>query len=524
MVIGRLDGNMIDSTPYRERTLGLVDRGIGGFIIFGGQDHSLRQFIGECQGRCRTTLFFASDVERGVGQQIIGTTMFPCQMAVAAAVRRDTEGDVMLLRQAIEAIVLECIDIGINMPLIPVLDVNRNPFNPIICTRAFSDDPHTVSWLGRLYVETIEQAGIVCCVKHFPGHGDTATDSHISLPIISKSCEELYDIDIVPFTEAIKTGVGGVMIGHLSVPCIDETPATLSHRIVTEILRQRYTFDGLIITDALNMDALKSMDNVAARCVKAGVDVLLHPIDADTIVDELTSALRDGIIEETQVDLAFKRILSVKERLNLRHRAIINPKRHTWLSEQLTERSITLVKGKGEIFPLPWQSRLIIVGEDKPCEASPLLTHFDKCTNLKELSPPSDLSHSAVVIAVFTSVKAWRGNSGLIQDEIDLINGIIRGCHHCVVISFGSPYILDNFEAADILIAAYEESLHAQLSVIKCLRGEMAFSGHLPVTLRASQEGKRQEGGGKKGAAPLLYRSRTLLAPFRTPCKGSRTP
>ncbi|MBF0316764.1 MAG: hypothetical protein HQL04_01195 [Nitrospirae bacterium] len=490
LVIGRLDGNMVGSVSYRDKVLGLVDKGIGGFIIFGGSGRQLKEFIVQCQSLCRTRLFFASDVERGVGQQISGATMFPCQMAVAAAVKKDSEGDAMLLRQAVDAIVSECIDIGINMPLIPVLDVNRNRFNPIICTRAFSDDPHTVSWLGRLYVEAIEQAGIMCCVKHFPGHGDTATDSHIALPIISKTCQELYDVDLVPFAEAISTGARGVMVGHLSVPCVDKTPATLSHRIVTGLLRKKYMFDGLIITDALNMDALSKIDNVPAMCIKAGIDVLLHPLDVDATVDELSLALRDGIIEQTQIDLACKRILYVKDRLNMRHRAMINPKRHSQLSEKLTEMSITLVKGKGEIFPLPWQSRLIIVGDDKPCEASPLLTYFDKCTNIRELSPPhSDLSHTAVVIAVFTSVKAWRGNSGLIQDDIDLINGIIRGCHHCVVISFGSPYVLKHFETADILIAAYEESISAQLSVIKCLRGEMGFSGHLPVTIKPSRPG-----------------------------------
>ncbi|KJU86650.1 glycoside hydrolase family 3 protein [Candidatus Magnetobacterium bavaricum] len=490
LVIGRLDGSMIGSGGYREKIFGLVDKGIGGFIIFGGSSHQLKEFIVQCQGRCRTRLFFASDVERGVGQQISGATMFPCQMAVAAALRRDSEGDVMLLRQAVDAIVSECIDIGINMPLIPVLDVNRNQFNPIICTRAFSDDPHTVSWLGRLYVEAVEHAGIMCCVKHFPGHGDTAIDSHIALPIIGKTCQELYDVDLVPFAEAINRGTRGVMVGHLSVPCFDETPATLSHRIVTGLLRKKYMFDGLIITDALNMDALSKIDNVPAMCIKAGIDVLLHPLDVDATVDELSMALKNGIIEQTQIDLACKRILAVKDRLNMRPRVIINPRRHAQLSEQLTEMSITLVKGKGEIFPLPWQARLIIVGEDKLCEASPLLTYFDKCTNIKELSPPpSDLSHTAVVIAVFTSIKAWRGNSGLIQGDIDLINGIIGGCHHCVVISFGSPYVLIHFEAADILIAAYEESIHAQLSVIKCLRGEMGFTGCLPVTIKASHPG-----------------------------------
>ncbi|MBF0344940.1 MAG: hypothetical protein HQL06_12010 [Nitrospirae bacterium] len=485
LVIGRLDGNRLDSAQYRESLLQFVDKGIGGFIIFGGNSDELRQFIKECQERCRTIVFFAADIERGVGQQVSQATLFPCQMAMAAAVRRDVREDILLLQQAIEAIALESIDIGINLPLIPVLDVNRNPFNPIICTRAFSDDPATVSWFGRFYVDTIEQAGIMSCVKHFPGHGDTAKDSHITLPVISKTNTELYNIDILPFEDCINIGVQCIMVGHLSVPCIDEAPATLSQEIVTGLLRNKYKYDGLIITDALNMDALKWMDNVPARCIQAGMDVLLHPLDVNAIVDELMSALRDGIIEQAQIDLAVKRILSVKERLSFRHKSVTNQEKHVELSKQLTEKSITLVKGKEEIFPLPWQARLILVGNDKLCETSPLLTYFDKYVNLKEESL-SDLSHTAVVIAVFTSVKAWHGTSGLTGSEIDLINGIISRAHHCIVISFGSPYVLSHFGSADILIAAYEESFQAQLSVIKCLSGESGFSGRLPVVVRPS--------------------------------------
>ena len=257
-------------------------------------------------------MFIASDIERGVGQQVEGLTSFPSQMAFAAGFDLSQKADTELLVQAIRAIAGEAADTGINMPLIPVLDVNRNPDNPIICTRAFSDDPDMVARFGSIYIKTLEGAGLISCAKHFPGHGDTSTDSHISLPEIRKTRADLFDSDIAPFKNAIDAGVGSIMIGHLSVPAFDERPASLSRRIITGLLKEELGFTGLVLTDALNMHALREFGDAGLECLKAGADILLHPDDPDATASALLSALKEKRLDPDILDAAVKQILETK--------------------------------------------------------------------------------------------------------------------------------------------------------------------------------------------------------------------
>ncbi|MBM4146447.1 MAG: hypothetical protein FJ240_09295, partial [Nitrospira sp.] len=235
LIISRLNGEEIYLKSYRENIFGLIEKGIGGFIIFGGKKEEVRNFIDKMQSVSEMPLFTASDIERGAGQQIQGCTCFPCQMAIASAIDTESE-DLLKLRNTVNAIADEAKDIGINMPLIPVLDVNRDPDNPIICTRAFSDNPENVARLGSEYIKILESSNLISCAKHFPGHGDTSEDSHILLPVINKSYKNLIETDIMPFKEAISSGVSSIMIGHLSIPAIDHKPASISKKIISNIL------------------------------------------------------------------------------------------------------------------------------------------------------------------------------------------------------------------------------------------------------------------------------------------------
>ena len=205
LIISRLDGERLSSSSYQKRALELVQKGIGGFILFGGSIDETRDFILKLQAASDTLLFIASDIERGVGQQIEGATNFPSQMALAAATGKERAEGIGLFTDTVKAIAEESVYMGINMALIPVLDVNTNPENPIICTRAFSDNPQEVARLGKIYIKTIEESGLLSCAKHFPGHGDTSVDSHIALPVISKSLKELTDTDILPFAGSYRT-------------------------------------------------------------------------------------------------------------------------------------------------------------------------------------------------------------------------------------------------------------------------------------------------------------------------------
>ncbi len=485
LIIARLDGERLSSRAYREETYGLVRKGIGGFVVFGGVRDELREFVGGIQSMAEVPLFIASDIEQGVGQQVSGTTGFPPQMAVAAAIDRENPGDVELLRRFLQAVADEAAGTGINMPLIPVLDVNQDPDNPIICTRAFSDSPEVVAWFGSEYVRTLEGAGLISCAKHFPGHGDSSTDSHVSLPVIDKPLEELMSTDVLPFEAAVRAGVSSIMVGHLGVTAVDPRPATLSEKIITGLLRTELSFDGLILTDALCMDALCGIPDVAAGCVEAGVDLLLHPADPDSAVRELAAALEAGRIEPGRVDAALERIQRFKARLTERDEHEVDYDEHAALSSLLAGKSITLVKGhpvEGRpCVPLlgnARKTRVVIAGEVELFEES----HWRRLSD-DDVRGAGNEALDTVVVAVFGSIAAWKGHSGIDETEKGRIREIVRSAKRSIVVSFGSPYVLRHFGDADILIAAYGASGQAQRAVVDCLRGEADLRGRLPVDI-----------------------------------------
>lgn len=485
LIISRLNGAEISSPQYQDRAFELVRKGIGGFIIFGGEKDSLRNFINELQTTSEIPLFIASDIERGVGQQADGATTFPGQMAIAAATDRHNQESVNMLEDVVNAISDEALDIGINMPLIPVLDVNQNPDNPIICTRAFSDKAEVVSWFGNMYINALEKKGLISCAKHFPGHGDTAVDSHISLPVISKSFRELHDTDLLPFIEAVKADVSSIMVGHISVPAIDSLPASLSKKAV-DILRADLGYKGLVLTDALNMHALNEFENVPSRCVNAGVDIILHPADAASAVEELKSALASGELKEEKVDAAAERILKYKSRIKNIPKPGVDYQKHAALSAEISDRAITLIKEKQDLLPIKdiQNASLIFTADMNKHDLSTLKNCMPNHADLKECN---DFPFKETVIfGLFTSIAAWAGSSGIRDEEMRVMKGLIKKARHSIVVSFGSPYVLRHFKEADVLIAAYDTTQQAQRSVISCLKGERVFRGSLPVDLDLS--------------------------------------
>jgi beta-glucosidase-like glycosyl hydrolase len=485
LIIHRLDGNQINSSSYRTYIYSLIQKGIGGFILFGGQKDNIRNFILELQSYSEIPLFIASDIERGVGQQVLGCTNFPCQMAIAAAINTNSKEDSLLLESMLKAIATEAHYIGLNMPLIPVLDINLNPDNPIICTRAFSDNPEKVSWFGNKYIKILEENGLISCAKHFPGHGDTSEDSHLNLPVIKKSMNELMNIELKPFKEAIKQGVSSIMIGHLLLPEIDNMPASLSYNVTTNLLCNKMDFNGLVLSDALNMNALKDIENISALCVRAGADILLHPDDPDITVKELLSAIELKIISEQLIDKAVNRILNAKQKMKRIIKNVIDYKFHKELSFQIAEKSITFVKNTKGIIPIEENENIsiILAGDEEYFNDCHFKNAFSKVYTLKDIKDIIIKNTEKIIVTIFTSVSAWKGSSGIADIEKDYIRRLIMKSSCSIIISFGSPYVLRHFTDADILIAAYEPSLQAQISVLNCLSGKTKFTGTLPVTL-----------------------------------------
>ena len=256
-IIPRLNGAEIRKKFASYRTL--VKKGVAGFIVFGGELKTLRKYLTELQRESELPLIISSDLERGLGQQVRGGTLFPPAMALASAVKSNQQSafsskDLRLLRDSFRAVAAEAKYAGINTIFAPVLDVNTNPLNPIISVRAFGEDPETVSFLGCEMIREIQGRGLAACGKHFPGHGDTAVDSHLRLPVVSKDLRRLRTDALPPFQRAVKEQVKMIMLGHLKVPALDRsgTPVSLSKKAVG-FLREKMKFSGIVITDAMNM-------------------------------------------------------------------------------------------------------------------------------------------------------------------------------------------------------------------------------------------------------------------------------
>lgn len=496
LIITRLDGLRIGESRYSQAIFDLVDKGLGGVIIFGGRKEDVSGFINILQKRAKVPLFISSDIERGVGQQIEGYSHFPCPMAVASAIDRNNPQDVLMLRRSLHFVFLEAIECGINMPLLPVMDVNHNPKNPIICTRAFSDDPEIVGFFGAIYIKEMINLGLFACAKHFPGHGDTEIDSHLKLPEINRSYEDIMRMDIAPFRRAIDIGVSSIMAGHIRLPEIDKEPASLSGVILRDILRKECGFDGLILTDALNMGALNSISDVSVKAINGGADVLLHPCDAKETVLELERGINENRLDINGIDESIVRIMRLKTGIKDIKREVVERGVVNNLSQDIVSKSIALIKGtvpliKGKALTVT------IAGDNRGFDistlgyggSSPHIELFLDGLKNSYLISTTDLNQGiafkgrSVIIMIISEIKAWRGTSGIPEGDEQAINQIIKDAKECVVISFGSPYILSRFKEASALIAAYEFTGLTLRAAAKCLTGESNFMGRLPVKI-----------------------------------------
>jgi hypothetical protein len=272
------------------------------------------------------------------------------------------------------------------------------------------------------------------------------------------------------------------MIGHLSIPDIDTKPASLSKKMITDILREELGFDGLVLTDALIMSALDNIDNVPLQCIEAGADILLHPADPDVTVKELISAAESKRIIEERIEDAFKRIIRIKTGLQGEIDHDIDYQRNAVLSSQITDRSVSLIKSTSGKLLVPDYSKvhLILAGDSELFRSSPLRKYF---THISTIDDEIEFENRYPVFAIFTSVAAWKGSSGISESKKERIRQLIKKARRSMVISFGSPYVLRHFKEAQILIAAYEATGQAQVAVMKCLEGRKDFRGKIPVSL-----------------------------------------
>jgi len=443
-LIPRLNGKEIEDRF--EYYLGLVKKGAAGFIIFGGEVESVREGIKKLQDASHQPLIIAADLEQGLGQQIEGGTLFPPAMAIASALRTIRRDDAsLMLRKLYTAFAAEAHYTGINTILAPVLDINTNPLNPIIATRAFGEDPESVSFFGCEMIRVLQENGIIACGKHFPGHGDTEIDSHITLPVIRKALSALEHEELVPFRKAIQEDVGMIMLGHLSVPSLDPSgkPASISDKVVS-YLRNNMTFKGLVITDAMNMGALGEYHEpeASAMALNARVDLLLHPTDPDSTA----SFLREKNCVPRPLTL----------NLTKSHNAVqFDFNKHRKLSDEISRMAITV---EGEYRGKIKKPFLIFVSDEHIEQDGVFLNammHAYPGVNYCSIFPEDDIPLSSssencdLIVCVFSHVGAWKGTHAVwLRTTIQHLEGRAR-----LFISFGNPYVIKGLKSVTKIFA-----------------------------------------------------------------------
>lgn len=328
MVVVRASGYLFDhqiqypawEPPAAKLQHWIQDWGVGGVILLGASAGELALRSRQLQEYAPIPLLIAADIEEGVGQRFAGATSFPPPMAMGAIAceNLDQAQYYALKKGAITA--QEALAIGINWILAPVVDVNNNPQNPVINVRAFADTPETVSQLACQFIRGTQDYPVLTTAKHFPGHGDTAIDSHLNLPILSHSRSRLAEIEFPPFQAAMAAGVDAVMTAHLLIPSLDEQfPATLSEKVLTQVLRQELGFEGLIVTDALIMGAIANRygaTEAPVKAVEAGADILLMPVNPETTIQAICEAVTAGRISRDRILASVERIWQAKTKIN----------------------------------------------------------------------------------------------------------------------------------------------------------------------------------------------------------------
>ncbi|MFQ4137163.1 glycoside hydrolase family 3 N-terminal domain-containing protein [Nodosilinea sp. PGN35] len=326
MVVVRTSGHLFDHEiryPAWEADCATLSRyvealGVGGVILLGGSAAEVGLKTQALQSQARIPLLIAADVEEGVGQRFSGATWFPPPMALSAVADRDPAAALAYAEAFGAATAAEALAIGLNWVLAPVVDVNNNPDNPVINVRAFGDGRERVSALTQAFIRGVQSQPVLTAAKHFPGHGDTATDSHLALPVLPHGLDRLHELELAPFRAAVAAGVDSIMTAHLKIPALDaRLPATLSSATLTGLLRQEMGFDGLIVTDALIMGAIANAYGpyeAAVLAVEAGADVLLMPGDPEGAIAAVVEAVHLGRIDPARIAASVERLWRAKQK------------------------------------------------------------------------------------------------------------------------------------------------------------------------------------------------------------------
>jgi beta-N-acetylhexosaminidase len=494
---------------------------IGGVSMSLGTPIEVAAKINSMQRLASVPLIVSSDLEPGLGRLEGGVfshylmdagsaTIFPSNMAIGATGHEEDAHDVA------RAIGEEARAVGIQIDFAPVVDVNNNPNNPVINTRSFGEDPARVARLSALFVRGLQETGTVATAKHFPGHGDTDVDSHLGLPVVSATMSRLDSMELLPFRAAINAGAGLVMTAHIALPAItgdSTTPATLSPRIITGLLRDSLGFHGVTITDAMTMEGVGkgyTTEQSSVLAVNAGDDILLKPTDPTRAIDAVVAAVERGEISRARIDSAARHILSLKARVGLgQHRFadlealrdVVGSPAHRALAAGVAQRAITLLRDRDSIVPARGKRALVVqyVPETElkagrvfgPAMLAGLpgsrVVELPPNVSRQQLDSIGQVGQGMDDIVVAAYVRRIEGAGGFALPQpiaawIDSLAGQRRG-PRVVVAAFGNPYLIRQFPNVGSYLVTYGVSDDLELAAARAILGSSAVTGRAPISL-----------------------------------------
>jgi beta-glucosidase len=474
----------------------LTKLNLGGVILLGGSSAELKERTQQLQARSTIPLFIAADIEEGVGQRFPGATWFPPLMALGEIAKNNLD----LAQQyatAMGAITAQqALAVGINWLLAPVVDVNNNPDNPVINIRSFGDNPQIVSHLAEAFIAGAKSHAVLTTAKHFPGHGDTATDSHLDLPRLLHDESRLNEIELPPFETAIESQVDSVMTAHLMILSWDKDyPATLSEKILTDKLRKQLGFAGLIITDALIMGGITkyaSSEEIAVKAIEAGNDILLMPEDPQVAIESIYQAVQTGRISQNRIEQSLDRIWQAKTKL-IEHKALTNISWNEQLEDDrgcLLSRSILQdswqISGK---IPLEKRANfvgrnLIVIDDVLNCSfldiQTPAITIPQQWGYQRQIVDGYSMDcilndKRPTLLQIFLRGNPFRGTAGLTPTTKAIYLQLIQRQQIEGLVIYGSPYVADWFKQNiphDLpLIFTYGQMPEAQAIALQTLLG-----------------------------------------------------
>ena len=504
-----------ESDDFQKLRHDVVDLHVGGYHTFGGDAAGVASLLNDLQRMAKIPLLTTADMEGGAGYIIAGATRFPLAMAIGAT------GNEHFAYEAGKATAEEGRMLGVNVDFYPVVDVQNNPGNPIINIRSFGEDPARVSAFAVAYLKGVQDGGMLATAKHFPGHGDVATDSHLEMPVLSVDRAWLDSLELKPFHAAIDAGVGAVMSAHINIPSIEPEkglPSSLSRNVLTGMLRDELKFGGLIFTDAMTMRGITNNykdDDASVRAVLAGADIILHPPNPEVSFNAIKSAVQSGKIPMSLIDESVRRILQTKARLGLdkykstdvnRIGSVVGSKVHRDLSQQISDAAVTLVRDDRNVLPLaPSADQRVLhinlldnrtgwregaVGKVTAAEIQKrfpkaITFQFDDGTTKNEFDMARRMADlvDTIVITAFIRVAAYKGTIDLSQEQLRFLRDLSAVQKPFVFALFGSPYLLHHVPELPSYILTYDVNPGSEMSAIRAVTGEIPFRGKLPISL-----------------------------------------